>query len=63
MSFKVMPVRGKLLGGHYAVEDSWGRVIGERWRLDKACAEELRHELEMTRNQAMEDRRETQASG
>lgn len=39
-------LRPKLIGGHYAALDSRNkRIIGEGWRLDRACATELVHEL------------------
>lgn len=42
--YKIVP-RDKLIGGHYAVTDGAGRLIGESWRLDRSCAQQLAGEL------------------
>jgi hypothetical protein len=43
--FKVVEVNGKMIGGHHAVEDDHGRIIGADWKLDRFCASGLCLEL------------------
>lgn len=45
--FVVVPVRGHMIGGHYAVEHTLSkRVIGRSFGLDRTQADVLRFELE-----------------